>query len=787
MFPVIHFSGSHANQGLALGTKPSFESRLKIWADTAPQEKDRATAVKRMKHAHTHRLSELDLSDLAFSSFPFEPDDMPTVRGLNIGTNKVEALSTEWMDTIAGLEHLGSQIQSLDNQSQWADLLANGTLDRHKQAAIQHNLELGQRLAQSGPQINETAGCKDAIRRMSLALSLAIELNYEVPAVARHLLSVAPPELQFFEVQRTLIARSEIESVASGRQLPAQERQNLERIYSDIKQGWATYIYQSGLLSAGAVAWGRLQATNQVPPPTLDETVTHISAQLVADTQAMEGLKYALKQNKPVNEGGLQINIEDALRHVWAYCVRHDTLRDSLIEAFAIRLRDIARERCCNTGCVQRLLQTPEGIDEAFNIGLPDEKALREEFGGLIPRIIAHLDEQIEQDKPAWTEAESQKASTSQAEPHPERERRAFERQLQWKGQAVLSSIQRTFTDLRGLPKSMVDANMMKPLEDLEKNELYLTDRTLGDLSIDYRDVFGRSALYIAVSQGDLDSVHKQLKAGAAVDFFDSLGRTPLHTASNNGDAKIASALLTAGANVDKADNRGWQALHFAAHKGHTEIAKRLLQAGAAHGTQDQSGLQPIHLAVQNDHAEIVKALLDNGADIETVRWQAAKRGNAAVLAVLHDRADWKSHDFATLLHVAAQFGNTEALKMWLRGGVEIETADDTGLSALHIAAKNGHTETVKALLEAGADAGKAAKIGWTALHLAAQSGHTETVKALLSVSGIDIKFKTPTGDSARRLARLNGHQDIVKLLSNLPAYDNTLRSAVKKIFGVFK
>jgi ankyrin repeat protein len=58
--------------------------------------------------------------------------------------------------------------------------------------------------------------------------------------------------------------------------------------------------------------------------------------------------------------------------------------------------------------------------------------------------------------------------------------------------------------------------------------------------------------------------------------------------------------------------------------------------------------------------------------------------------------------------------------------------AANDGGTPLHLAAEKGHLETVKLLLEHAKDKNPADNIGSTPLHWAAQKGHLETVKFLL-------------------------------------------------------
>ncbi|KAI1712177.1 ankyrin repeats (many copies) domain-containing protein [Ditylenchus destructor] len=57
-----------------------------------------------------------------------------------------------------------------------------------------------------------------------------------------------------------------------------------------------------------------------------------------------------------------------------------------------------------------------------------------------------------------------------------------------------------------------------------------------------------------------------------------------------------------------------------------------------------------------------------------------------------------------TALHFAAFKGHTEAVKLLLSRGANLEAKDFRHLTALHLAARNGHKELLKYLLDSGAE-----------------------------------------------------------------------------------
>ncbi|MCI7698443.1 MAG: ankyrin repeat domain-containing protein [Akkermansia sp.] len=70
-----------------------------------------------------------------------------------------------------------------------------------------------------------------------------------------------------------------------------------------------------------------------------------------------------------------------------------------------------------------------------------------------------------------------------------------------------------------------------------------------------------------------------------------------------------------------------------------------------------------------------------------------------------------------------------------MAAGATVNTYQET---ALKMAAAEGHTEAVKLLLAAGADVNARDMNGWTALMEASDYGHTEIVKLLIAAGATE-------------------------------------------------
>ena len=99
-------------------------------------------------------------------------------------------------------------------------------------------------------------------------------------------------------------------------------------------------------------------------------------------------------------------------------------------------------------------------------------------------------------------------------------------------------------------------------------------------------------------------------------------------------------------------------------------------------------------------------------------------------------------------IHGAAWDGNIEAVKQHLADGVDVNAKDDEyGATSLHITAEYGYKEIVKLLIDAGADVHEKDKNGSTPLHNAAFGGYKEVVELLIA-NGADVNAKNDDGET---------------------------------------
>jgi hypothetical protein len=167
-------------------------------------------------------------------------------------------------------------------------------------------------------------------------------------------------------------------------------------------------------------------------------------------------------------------------------------------------------------------------------------------------------------------------------------------------------------------------------------------------------------------------------------------------------------------------------ALHTAAAQGNKVTTRKLIELEADVNAMDFEGRSALHYAV----GDIVYE--EPSADGES-QYSVNMTAVLALLLKHGARTEVKSlHLGQTPLLCASINGNTEAIRVLLDHGADINASDNEGCTALHFAAESGNHEAIRELLGLGADITASDIEGWTALHCAAHCGNHEAVKLLV-------------------------------------------------------
>uniref|UniRef100_A0A8D0DB11 Ankyrin repeat domain 52a n=1 Tax=Sander lucioperca TaxID=283035 RepID=A0A8D0DB11_SANLU len=287
------------------------------------------------------------------------------------------------------------------------------------------------------------------------------------------------------------------------------------------------------------------------------------------------------------------------------------------------------------------------------------------------------------------------------------------------------------------------------------------------------RKLLSSGQLYSIVSSMSKEHV---LSAGFDINIPDNFGRTCLHAAASGGNVECLNLLLSSGTDLNKRDVMGRTPLHYAAANGRYQCTVTLVGAGAEVNEPDQTGCTPLHYsaASQNDEDEAKESyfclehLLDNGADPSMVNSKgysavhyAAYHGNKQNLELLLEMSfnalgDIESSIPVSPLHLAADKGHWQALRVLTETAAYVDMQDAAGRSVLYLAAQKGYARCVEVLLAQGASCLlNDNRLMWTPIHVAG----IHTVKKHIFIV-TSVPFRTPL-----MLAVLAGHTDCVHYL----------------------
>ncbi|XP_036904798.1 protein phosphatase 1 regulatory subunit 16A isoform X2 [Sturnira hondurensis] len=218
-----------------------------------------------------------------------------------------------------------------------------------------------------------------------------------------------------------------------------------------------------------------------------------------------------------------------------------------------------------------------------------------------------------------------------------------------------------------------------------------------------------------AAARNDLEEVHQFLESGVSPDLANEDGLTALHQSCIDDFREMAQQLLEAGATVNAHDSECWTPLHAAATCGHLHLVELLIARGADLLAVNTDGNMPYDLCEDEQTLDCLEtAMADRGITQDSI--EAAR-----ALPELH------------LL---------EDIRSLLQTGADLDAPGDHGATLLHVAAANGFSEAAALLLEHRASPSAKDQDGWEPLHAAAYWGQVHLVE-LLVAHGADLNGKS--------------------------------------------
>jgi ankyrin repeat protein len=188
---------------------------------------------------------------------------------------------------------------------------------------------------------------------------------------------------------------------------------------------------------------------------------------------------------------------------------------------------------------------------------------------------------------------------------------------------------------------------------------------------------------------------------------------------------------------------------------------------------RDDEGVSPLLRARYRMDRGLVEAVKQHVERLNV--FEAAAFGDLDRLSELlgedPDLLDAISGDGFTPLHLAAFFGQTDAVRLLIARGATPDPAGRGWMigTPLHAAAAGSHASIVHLLLEAGADPNTRQRHGFTPLHAAAANADLESVEALIA-AGADLTVKNDDGDTPLTLAEKSGDLVTVEVIRDAAA-----------------
>ena len=159
------------------------------------------------------------------------------------------------------------------------------------------------------------------------------------------------------------------------------------------------------------------------------------------------------------------------------------------------------------------------------------------------------------------------------------------------------------------------------------------------------------------------------------------------------------------------------------------------------------------------------------------------------VFTILFERdANLDEKDFRELiaLHVSAEYGNVNAIRVLKELGVNINTPDTgNGETPVYRAALEGQACAIRVLKKLGADVNTPNSDGVTPVNIAAAAGKVEAIRALAE-NGAHVNTPSNNGTTPLWYAIQWGDMDAIRVLTEKGADVNTQSNNYYNYFGIF-
>jgi hypothetical protein len=144
------------------------------------------------------------------------------------------------------------------------------------------------------------------------------------------------------------------------------------------------------------------------------------------------------------------------------------------------------------------------------------------------------------------------------------------------------------------------------------------------------------------IGESDARTIEALIEEGVSIDIRDVYGRTPAYIAAQNGNIAGIEALAKADADLNTAEYaRGYTPAHAAVIYNHPTAIGALAKAGADLNAFCKDGLTPAHIAASSRQIDAIQALADAGADLNAKDRHGKTPADIAAINGFHDLANF--------------------------------------------------------------------------------------------------------------------------------------------------
>lgn len=391
-------------------------------------------------------------------------------------------------------------------------------------------------------------------------------------------------------------------------------------------------------------------------------------------------------------------------------------------------------------------------------------------------------------------------------------------------GKSILDEIVKIFNILR---ENDLDKYRQTPYKYVKKENDYqklLSVLIDNGLDIDRKDENGKSILFYAIGNKDIETVEFFLNAGADINVQDKDGKTVLFQECLKGysNYEMIDYLFDKGIDVDHQDfdertivddlaemiliqENGKRAhsrrfLDIVENGDYFKLLKRLIIKRPKLNHSKSDGKTILFDLVHYNNIELIKVFLNNGADINKID----NAGNTALSCMIDEGLNAKTKkerkeflerivfmlkfrvdvnsvdkDGRTVFHKAVIADDYELVEKLLSKKTDLNIKDKQGRTVLHHTQWKGNYKIARLLISAGADMNEPDFAGFTILNYAAILGHAKLVMVLIA-SGV-LMYNRAKKSKAVATFFKEKESNLVKLVEN-NITDEKMRNALQQV-----